>query len=248
MTTNEIHVKSILSKSGIPGMTYCVNPYVGCAHACRYCYATFMKRFTGHGEQWGTFVDVKINAPEVLRKQLKRAEQGNVMLSSVTDPYQPAEDKYGITRKCLEVLELFKFPVNILTKSPMVLRDIDIISKLKDAEVGITVTTDNDRVRKIFEPHAPPIAARIEALKKLHTAGIHTYVFIGPLLPMNPDLLAEQIAPYVQSVLIDRMNYVHKTKMLFKRYKIEHWLEQDYTKKIISRLLEGFDRTHVSVC
>ncbi|MBI5181776.1 MAG: radical SAM protein, partial [Nitrospirae bacterium] len=87
----EIKVKSLLSKSGIPGADYCINPYVGCFHCCRYCYATFMKRFTGHAEPWGSFVDVKINAPEVLEKQLKRAEKGNVIISSVTDAYQPKE-------------------------------------------------------------------------------------------------------------------------------------------------------------
>ena len=169
---HEINARTILSKSGIPGMKYCVNPYVGCAHACRYCYATFMKRFTGHLEPWGSFVDIKMNAPELLRKQLKRAEKGTVMLSSVTDPYQPAESKYKITRKCLEVLALYQFPVNILTKSPLVLRDIDIISGLKDAEVGITITTDEDKIRKIFEPGTPSISDRINKLKKIHVLNI----------------------------------------------------------------------------
>ena len=95
----EVQAKSILSKSGIPGVMYCVNPYVGCAHACIYCYATFIMRFTGHTEKWGSFVDVKTNASELLNKQLKRAQRGTVMLSSVTDPYQPAETKYKLTRK-----------------------------------------------------------------------------------------------------------------------------------------------------
>ena len=107
---NEINARTILSKSGIPGMDYCINPYVGCAHACKYCYATFMKRFTGHIEPWGSFVDVKINAAELLRRQLKRSKRGRVMLSSVTDPYQPVEEKYRLTRKCLEVLALYKLP------------------------------------------------------------------------------------------------------------------------------------------
>ena len=236
----EIYARTILSKSGIPGMQYCINPYVGCSHACKYCYATFMKRFTGHLEPWGNFVDIKINAPEVLRRQLKRAEKGNVMVSSVTDPYQPVEAKYKITRKCLEVLELFKFPVNILTKSPLVLRDIDIISKLKDAEVGLTITTDNEKVRKIFEPYAPPVNHRIEALKKLHKAGISTYVFIGPLLPMDPDSLAEQIAPYADRVLIDRMNYINKTKWVYKKYRAEKWLDKGFNDEIIERLKKGF--------
>jgi DNA repair photolyase len=244
----EIQARSILSKSGIPGMKYCINPYTGCTHACTYCYATFMKRFTGHTEPWGTFTDVKINAPEVLRKQLKRAEKGNVMLSSVTDPYQPAEVQYKITRKCLEVLELFKFPVGILTKSPLIVRDIDIISKLQDAEAGLTITTDDDRVRKIFEPHAPPVSARLEALKTLYKAGIATYVFIGPLLPLNPDALAKQIIPYTHRILIDRMNYRSKTKHIYKKHKIEKWLDDGFTEEIISRLKLHFAEKDLSVC
>jgi len=244
---NEIQVRSVLSKSGIPGMKYCINPYVGCAHACRYCYATFMKRFTGHIEPWGSFVDVKMNSPDVLRRQLRRAERGNVMISSVTDAYQPVEARYGLTRKCLEILSLFKFPVSILTKSPLVLRDMDIISKLEDAEVGITITTDDERIRKIFEPFAPPVQARIDALKKLHKAGIKPYVFIGPLLPMDPELLANQLKPYASSFLIDSMNYVSKTELLYKKNKLEKWLEAGFIDEIISRLRKTLSTKDISV-
>jgi len=123
----EIKVKSILTRSGIPGYYYCINPYVGCAHGCKYCYATFMKRYTGHTETWGNFVDVKTNAPEVLQRQLKRAIRGKVIISSVTDAYQPIEAKYKLTRQCLEVLLQHQFPTDILTKSPLVLRDMDLI-------------------------------------------------------------------------------------------------------------------------
>lgn len=229
-------------------MKYCINPYVGCAHACRYCYATFMKRFTGHTEPWGSFVDVKINAPEVLRRELKRAEKGGIILSSVTDPYQPLEAKYQITRKCLEVLTLFQFPVDILTKSPLVLRDIDIISRLKNAEVGITITTDDERIRKIFEPKAPAIHVRMEALKKLHGAGIKTYAFIGPVLPMNPENLLRQVKPYVNHVLIDRMNYENRIRWLYKKHGIEEWLDNKYVDSIISRLRKGLSPRDVEVC
>lgn len=243
----EITVKSVLTKSGIPGMKYCVNPYVGCAHACHYCYATFMKRFTGHLEPWGSFVDVKINAPEVLRRQLKRAERGTVMVSSVTDAYQAVEARYELTRKCLEVLSLYKFPVSILTKSPLIIRDMDVISKLDEAEVGLTITTDDDRTRKLFEPCAPPIQSRIDALKKLHKAGINTYVFIGPLLPMDPESLAKQISPYTDSILIDSMNYVSKTEWLYKKHKLEQWLDAGFINDIISRLRNSLSANDVSV-
>jgi DNA repair photolyase len=170
------------------------------------------------------------------------------MLSSVTDPYQPVEAKFRITRKCLEVLALYQLPVDILTKSPLVLRDIDIISELKEAEAGLTITTDDDGIRKIFEPAAPSIPARIEALKKLHKAGINTYVFIGPILPMNPESLARKIKPYVNRILIDRMNYTNKTKMLYRKHKIEKWLDEEFTEKIISRLIKSFKGKEIEVC
>jgi DNA repair photolyase len=236
----EIKVKSILSKSRIPGIDYCVNPYTGCFHACRYCYATFMKRYTGHTEAWGNFVDVKINAPEVLQKQLKRATRGNIIISSVTDAYQPVEAKYKLTRQCLEVLLHYQFPIDILTKSPLVLRDIGLIKQIKDREVGITITTDNEKIRKVFEPYAPSISARISALRTLRNNGISTYTFIGPVLPMNPEVLLERISPYVDSIIIDRMNYTVKTLKTYERMGLSKWLDNSFIDDIIRRLRIGF--------
>jgi len=207
-----------------------------------------MQRFTGHTEPWGSFVDVRINAAEVLRKQLKRAKRGAVILSSVTDPYQPAEVRYRMTRKCLAVLELFKLPVNILTKSPLVVRDLDIISRLDEVSVGLTITSDDDDVRKIFEPAAPPVSARIEALKKLHIAGIETYVFIGPVLPMNPENLAGEIGPYADRILVDTMNYRAKTVHLYRQYNLDQWLNGDYLSVIQSRLKKSFKDINIEFC
>jgi len=248
LLVREVQAKSILSRSGIGGISYTVNPYTGCAHACRYCYATFMKRYTGHAEPWGEFVDVKINAPELLARQLRRAAHGNVILSSVTDPYQPVEATYGLTRACLAVLRDFKFPVQILTKSPLVLRDISLFKLFTDLEVGITITTENDRVRRLFEPHAPPIAERLRALRTLHEHGISTYAFVGPLLPMRPAVLAEAIRPYVGRVLIDRMNYLSKTLRLYKDHRLTQWLDVRYIESIVGELHEGFRRVPVEIC
>jgi DNA repair photolyase len=136
----------------IEAVGYAINPYVGCGHGCVYCYATFMKRFTGHKEEWGAFVDVKVNAAEVLARQLRRARPGNISFGTVTDAYQPLEKEYGITRACLEALVEYDFPVCILTKSALVLRDLDLIRRLKDVEVAFTITTPDDDVRRRFEP------------------------------------------------------------------------------------------------
>lgn len=129
----------------------------------------------------------------------------------------------------------------------MVTRDIDLFKKFRDIEVGITITTDDEKIRKIFEPHAPPIGARLRALRKLHEAGIETYAFIGPLLPMNPEALAEKIRPYAGSVLIDRMNYPAKTRGLFKKMGLVQWLDEEFTQWIVDRLVKALGRK-ASLC
>ncbi|MBI5074467.1 MAG: radical SAM protein [Nitrospirae bacterium] len=244
----EIQAKSILSKSGIPGADYCINAYVGCAHACIYCYATFMKKYTGHAEAWGSFVDVKVNAAELLRKQLSKAKRGHVMVSSVTDAYQPVELKYRLTRQCLEILQAHQFPVGILTKSPLVLRDLDIIKRFDEIEVGLTISTDDEKMRKIFEPGAPPIEARISTLRTLKERGVKTYAFVGPMLPMNPEVLAEKIGRYTDSILISRMNYVSKTAHIFKKLGMMQWLEKGSGEEIKTRLRKKLGEEKVAEC
>jgi DNA repair photolyase len=213
LTVAEIQCRSILTRSGIEEVDYAINPYVGCQHACVYCYATFMKRFTGHAEPWGTFVDVKVNAAEVLARQLRRARPGNINFGTVTDAYQPLEAKYGITRACLEALAGWEQPITILTKSALALRDLDLLKHLKDVEVAFTITTLDDEVRQRFEPGASAIAARLEALRALAEAGIRTWAFCGPLLPGLSDgeagvdaLFAELKRAGVSSVLVDSLN------------------------------------------
>jgi DNA repair photolyase len=249
LTVRKKRVKSALSRSGIPGADYCVNPYVGCSHACRYCYATFMKRFTGHGDEaWGSFVDVKENAPEVLERELGRLKKGKVMLSSVTDAYQPLEATERITRRCLALLVDAGFPVDILTKSPLVTRDLDIIRKSPDVSVGLTVTTDDEGMRRLFEPRAASISARVGALRKLKEKGVDTYVFIGPVLPMNPEKLVRMLKPHVNAVLIDRMNYQGKTKAVFREKGLLRWLDDAFVDEVIERLVAGFGAEKVTLC
>lgn len=244
----EVLTKSILSKSGIPGADYCINVYVGCSHACEYCYATFMKKYTGHTEPWGSFVDVKVNAAELLRKQLPKAKKGHVMVSSVTDAYQPIEVKYRLTRQCLEILLEHQFPVGILTKSPLVLRDLDIIKRFTDIEVGITIPTDDEKMRRIFEPGAPPIEARIDTLRKLKEQGVRTYVFVGPMLPMDPEMLGEKIGKYADTILLSRMNYVTKTAHLFRKLGKTEWLEKDFGEDIKARIRKRLGDKKVTDC
>ncbi|MFC1787059.1 radical SAM protein [Halobacteriota archaeon] len=159
MIVKEVYAKTILSKSKV--FDYTINPYIGCEHDCTYCYARFMKRFTDHNEDWGEFVDIKINAAGLLRRELKKKQVGKVWISGVCDPYQPLEKKYELTRRCLEVLLKSGWPVTIQTKSPLVLRDLELLREFDEIEVGLTITTADENIRKIFEPKAPPIKQRI---------------------------------------------------------------------------------------
>lgn len=184
---NEIKVSSIITKSNLPESDFVINPYVGCMHSCFYCYAVFMKRFTNHKEKWGEFVDVKINAPDLIPEKTEKYKGKSIFLSSVTDPYQPLERKYELTRKILEKLIPLGPNLGIQTKSDMVLRDIDLIKQFKNPEVGLTITTLDDELRKEIEPLTSSVENRIKALEKLKEAGIKTYVFIGPILPFLTD-------------------------------------------------------------
>jgi DNA repair photolyase len=129
-----------------------------------------------------------------------------------------------------------------------VLRDIDLFKKFRNISVGITITTDDEKIRKTFEPNAPSIRTRIAALKKLHESTIPTYVFVGPTLPMNPEVLAELIHPYADSVLIDRMNYMSKTRNIYKQMKLERWLDPVFIENRIGRLQRGFSGKEVRIC
>ena len=223
----EVFAKSILNKSKI--FDYCLNPYTGCQLGCVYCYARlFMIRYTGHKEEWGEFVDVKINAPDLLKRQLQRAKRGTVWVSSVCDPYQPLEKKYELTRRCLKELATKQFPVNIQTKSTLILRDMDLLLSFEEIEVGFTITTGSERIAKLFEPGAPPIKERIEALEKLHSKGIRTFAFVGPILPGNPEQLAALLQGKTDNILIDRMNYLHTVRGFYRHLGLEQSTRESF--------------------
>ena len=233
LVVKEIFAKSILSPSKI--YPWVVNPYTGCQHGCSYCYARFMKRVTGHREPWGGFVDVKINAPDLLRVEIQKKKRDRVWISGVCDPYQPLEATYRLTRQCLEILAQHAWPVIIQTRSPLVLRDMDIIRNAPDFEVGLSITTADDRIRHLFEPDAPPIPDRIQALEELHNAGIRTYAMVAPVLP-GAEGLASLLQGKIDYVLIDRMNY-HYADGLYRKYGLEDKLSDEY----FCRIRQEFD-------
>jgi len=198
MKIEEVEAKSIIVASKLPDTDYVINPYTGCQFGCLYCYATFMGRFVKEPRSnWGNYVYVKKNAVELARKQLKRwseeKKQSSLLISSVTDAYHGVEQKYHLTRGILEALVEVNYPgiISILTKSPMVLRDVDLLRQL-NSEVGLTITTTDDKLSRLLEVKAPLASSRINTLKKLVDSKIKTYAFVGPLLPhfrYQPELL-----------------------------------------------------------
>jgi len=245
---NLIKSKSILTKSGLPGADWVINPYNGCLFGCLYCYAAQMARWRHPNEGWGSYLDVKINAPEILKSELARLEKrlktkdfGSIFFSSVTDPYVALEVKYHLTGKCLEVLADFGYEgeISIQTKSPLVTKDIDILKRLKNVSVGLTVTTLDDKVSRFMEVTAPPVSARIKALEELHKQGIETYAFVGPILPYftaKKDKLKE---------LLDKLEEVGVNEVWFEHINLNTRIRShlyEYLKKKAPELIPYFDK------
>lgn len=241
MIIREIYAKSILSKSRV--FDYTVNPYVGCQHGCTYCYARFMKRFTSHKEAWGEFVDAKVNAMELLKNEVKNKKVGRVWISGICDPYQPLEKAYELTKGCLEILLKGGWPVTIQTKSPLVLRDMELLTKSNQIEVGLTITTADENIRKIFEPESPTVKERIETLEKLHSVGVKTFAMIAPLLPKAEGLVA-QLSRRVDYVLVDKMNY-HYADHIYRRYELEYAMANNFFTQKKIELANAFRKESI---
>lgn len=206
MKINSIQVNNIITKTKLPASDFVINPYIGCTHNCLYCYAEFMKKFTHHtNEKWCSFLEVK-NFSSLKYKKIYKDKL--FLISSVTDPYNKYEVIYKKTQSILEQLLKFDSNFEILTKSPLVTRDIELIKKFKNIKVGISIAFHNDDDRKIFEPNAPSITSRINALKKLNEAGIETYVFISPIFPMITDVISiiNSTKLYTTSYMFENLN------------------------------------------
>ena len=228
--------KAVLVKSVLPASDYVANPYSGCPHRCRYCYASFMKRFTGHTEEWGTYLDVK----EYDSCKIPKALGGKtVLLSSVTDPYNPYEVKFHKSRDILELLVRSDAHVEILSKSDLMVNDIDLLKEFRDLSVGISLNTLDDDFRKDMEPGAPSVKRRLKALEKLHSAGIPTYLFISPIFPYLTDIRAilKATAGNIDKVCFENLNLRGSAKKEILGYIAERYpqyldgYKAIYTKK-----------------
>lgn len=319
MTVRDVVCKSALTRTGIPGAEYALNPYTGCAHACVYCYASFMTRFSGHTGRWGTWVDAKVNIAEVLEREIRskatrwrRSEKliqasltglsesaarpasresrqspgmlespdeptapGSpgppdrpmILLSSVTDPYQPLEASLGLTRACLETLAQAPHPlapeVSILTKSALVARDIPVLRDMPASEVGMTITTLDDALARQVEPGASAPSARLRALEQLAGQSIKTWVFISPILPHYGDspaalaaLMKRAAEAGASRIGIDRLNLYPAAVAGLARVSRPEAVQalqayrsspQDYLARLRSAVLEAADAADMGI-
>lgn len=211
-----IDTKNILSKSNLPVGDFSANPYVGCPHACKYCYASFMKRFTNHPEPWGTFLDVKY-WPEIKNPQKYAGK--HIFISSVTDPYNPYEEQYERTRALLEQLRGSGAEISIATKSDLVLRDLDLIRSFPNASVSWSVNTLNAGFQSDMD-EAVGIDRRLAAMKAFHDAGVRTTCFISPIFPGLTDVPAiiSRVKEQCNMVWLENLNLRGSYKAVILEY------------------------------
>ncbi|MCL1990061.1 MAG: radical SAM protein [Defluviitaleaceae bacterium] len=209
--TNKIKAKNIIVKSNLPAADYVINPYVGCTHACTYCYAVFMNRFYGINKEWGSFAYEK-EFPKIAN--IQKYEGKKVLLSSVTDPYQHLEKKTKLTRSIITEFVNSKVELEILTKSPLVLRDIDVIKEIPKATVGISMSLVDDTICKTIEKGCANYEARLETLKTLKKEGIKTYAFISPIFPYltNYAKIIRDVKDVADEIFCENLNLRGKYK------------------------------------
>ena len=237
-----IRRKTLIRRSGVEWTDYNCNIYHGCAHNCKYCYARLMtKRFEPNPFDWQ---DVKMvqNAIELATRDIKALRPGRIMFCSMTDPYQPIEAEAGLARKVLEVLLDSSFHVLILTKSPLVTRDYDLIRGHRNVEVGFTITSLDDI--PFWEPYAPGNTKRIEALKKAHSMDIRTFVSIEPWIPNVTDPLAiiEKLKDFIDCFIIGSMQY-HGAPSVFYAERLPSliaWLDENKINYYLKRELRSY--------
>ena len=217
----EIDSKDLITKSNLPASDYVINPYVGCPHACKYCYARFMKRFTGHTEEWGDFIDIKRCAKPI---NVKKLYHKSVFLSSVTDCYNPFEAKYQITRDVLKQLTQADCQITISTKSDLILRDIDVLKELKNLIVAVSVNTLDNGFQSDMD-HAGSITRRIAALQELRKQGIYTVLFLSPIFPDITDFkeILEATAEFVCEYWFENLNLRGNYKQEILQYIAEKY-------------------------
>jgi DNA repair photolyase len=227
------------------GFDWTCNPYVGCSYGCIYCYAMFLPQNRRPRDDWGKWFQAKINALELARKQAPKIAGQAVYISSVTDPYLPAERGLRLTRGILEELIPYQPRLLIQTRGPLVVRDLDVLSRFHSLRVNMSIPTDSEEVRRAFEPKAPPLERRWQALAEVKAAGVATGICVTPMLPLeNPEAFARRIVSFAPDVLVTQHfhdsggGFGANTGAAARQLLAERrWTEEDYRRCV--ELLRG---------
>jgi DNA repair photolyase len=247
-TNSEITAASILvpQKAGSLSGSYdfTLNPYAGCAFSCSYCYVPKFPNGKHHFTEWGSWVEAKINAPQLIQKERTKVFGSRIFFGSATDPYQYLELKYRLSRRCLEQLLKYKpQKVTLHTRSHLVLNDIELLKEFGDSlAVGISITTDDESIAREFEPNAPSIARRLELLAKLHECGIKVHVSMAPLLPCDPERLVNLVSPYASHAWTGAMNYLEINNKPFLLEKYKSFFESHNYALTVQKIRNSFTR------
>jgi DNA repair photolyase len=240
MKISEIKAQRILSPTQISIAPYAINPYRGCPFACVYCYTQENKAIKKKKMTWGSFIDIKINALELLKEEIKNKEIKRVLLGSTVECYPPQEEKSLITQNIIKILNENNIPVTILTKSCLIQRDLDILTKHKSNKIFLTINFDSENIKNLFEPNSPAIADRLNVLKEIYLAKIKNRVHIAPVIPhiQNIETICLAVGKYSQEISIELYNFKmgnwDKIKMIIKNNfnnKILDKIEKVFLKK-----------------
>lgn len=185
------------------GFDWTCNPYVGCSFGCVYCYAMFLPQNRRPKEEWGEWLQAKVNAIELAQKHARKLAGQAVYVSSVTDPYLPLERRLGLTRGILEALVEHQPRLLIQTRGPLVIRDLDILARFKAVRINMSIPTDSEEVRQAFEPKAPPLERRWEAIRETRAAGLPVGICVTPMLPLDDtEAFVRRIVEFNPDVLV----------------------------------------------
>lgn len=237
-----VNAASILTeaKGFMSAYDYTLNPYSGCSFGCSYCYAAFFSRSEEQRKNWGYWLNVKENALQLLIKFRKKTlSNKTIYMSSVTDPYQPIEKEIKLTRSLLKELLVYHQPrLVIQTRSPIVTRDIDLFKQYKSIQINMTITTDNEEVRKSFEPLCPSNKSRLKAIEEISKAGVNSCITMTPLLPVsNAEEFAKRLLDtgvkkfIVQPFHADKGKFIASTReKALQLVKEMNWTNESYQK------------------
>jgi len=254
ITYEPVVSKTVLNKVNAPSMPFewSINPYRGCQHGCSFCYARATHTFLGMeaDDTFQNHIFLKTNAARALEEQLTRLlrtrggrkQIGRIAIGTATDPYQPAEARAFLTRQCLEVLAKFRIPASITTRSPLILRDLDLLRRIPQVSVNISANTLDLKIWRNMEPSTPSPLMRLKAVRRLAEAGIPAGIFLAPILPLLTDR-PESLKAVIEAAAEHRAQFVMPSFLRFNRMEVKVWFFRNL-QLVYPHLTEAYGRLY----